>query len=146
MSQAISSFQANLMKGTGTGTITWSRLVEIKDFPDLIGQPDALEKTTTADPQRTYIEGILGNDQKTFTCNYNPTDFAAIEALEGQIVDLAVWFGATKSGTTYTPDGSQGKFVGKGYVRAGIPGKGINEVVDMTVTVTLTEGFVKASA
>ena len=145
MSQAISSFQANLMHGTGSGTLTWTRLVEIKDFPDLIGQPEALEKTTTADAQRTYIEGILGNDQKTFTCNYNPTDYATIAALEGQIIDLAVWFGATKSGTTYTPDGSMGKFEGKGYVRAGIPGKGINEVVDMTVTVTLTEGFVKAS-
>ena len=146
MSQAINTFQVNLMKGTGTGTITWTRLVEIKDFPDLIGQPEALEKTTTSDPQRTYIEGILGNDQKTFTCNYNPTDYATIEALEGQIVDLAVWFGATKSGTTYTPDGSMGKFQGKGYVRAGIPGKGVNEVVDMTVTVTLTEGFTKVSA
>lgn len=146
MSQAISSFQANLMQGTGTNTITWSRLVEIKDFPDLIGQPEALEKTTTADPQRTYIEGILGNDQKTFTCNYNPTDYATIAALEGQEINLAVWFGAIKSGTTYTPDGSMGKFSGKGYVRAGIPGKGINEVVDMTVTVTLTEGFVKEEA
>lgn len=145
MSQAISSFQANLMKGTGTNTLTWSRLVEIKDFPDLIGQPEALEKTTTADSQRTYIEGILGNDQKTFTCNYNPTDYATIADLEGQEIDLAVWFGATKSGSTYTPDGNMGKFQGKGYVRAGIPGKGINEVVDMTVTVTLTEGFVKVS-
>lgn len=146
MSQAISSFQANLMKGSGTGTLTWSRLVEIKDFPDLIGQPEALEKTTTADPQRTFIEGILGNDQKTFTCNYNPTDFATIEALKGQEVDLAVWFGASKAGNVYTPDGSYGKFSGKGYVSVGIPGKGINEVVDMTVTVTLTEGFVKVSA
>lgn len=146
MSQAISSFQANLMIGTGSGTPTWSRLVEIKDFPDLIGQPEALEKTTTADPQRTYIEGILGNEQKTFICNYNPTDYATIAALEGVEQNLGVWFGATKAGTTYTPDGSYGKFTGKGYVRAGIPGKGINEVVDMTVTVTLTEGFVKESA
>ena len=125
MSQAISSFQANLMIGTGSGTPTWSRLVEIKDFPDLIGQPEALEKTTTADPQRTYIEGILGNEQKTFTCNYNPTDYATIAALEGVEQNLGVWFGATKTGTTYTPDGSYGKFTGKGYVRAGIPGKGI---------------------
>lgn len=36
MSQAISSFQANLMKGTASGSsTTWARLVEIKDFPDL---------------------------------------------------------------------------------------------------------------
>lgn len=40
MSQAISTFQANLMKGTGT-TPTWSRLVEIKDFPDLAAAPEA---------------------------------------------------------------------------------------------------------
>ena len=146
MSTAISSFQANLMIGTGSGTLTWSKLVEIKDFPDLIGQPEALEKTTTSDAQRTYIEGILGNDQKTFTCNYNATDYATIAALEGVEQNLSVWFGATKSGTTYTPDGSNGKFTGKGFVRAGIPGKGINEVVDMTVTVTLTQGFEKESA
>ena len=145
MSQAINTFQATLMQGTGTGTLTWAQLIEIKDFPDLIGTVEALEKTTTSDAQRTYIEGIIGNDQKSFTCNYNPTDYAKIQALEGQELNLAVWFGYTKSGSTYTPDGSMGKFEGKGYVRAGIPGKGINEVVDMTVTLTMTEGFVLVS-
>ena len=145
MSQAISTFQANLMQGTGSGTLTWSRLVEIKDFPDLWGPPEALEKTTTADAMRTYIEGIYGNDQKTFTCNYNSTDFATLQALKGSEINLAMWFGASESGGVYTPDGSNGKFVGKGYVSVSIPGKGINEVVDMQVTVTLTEGFHKAS-
>ena len=142
MSQAINTLQVTLMQGTGTGTLTWEQLIEIKDFPDLIGTVEALEKTTTSDTQRSYIEGIVGSDQKTFTCNYNPTDYAKIQALEGQELNLAVWFGYTKSGTTYTPDGSMGKFEGKGFVRAGIPGKGINEVVDMTVTATMTQGFV----
>lgn len=32
---AISSYKAFLMKGTGTGTLTWTKLVDIKDFPDL---------------------------------------------------------------------------------------------------------------
>lgn len=146
MSQAINTFQATLMQGTGSGTLTWTQLIEIKDFPDLIGTVEALEKTTTSDAQRTYIEGIIGNDQKSFTCNYNPTDYAKIQALEGQELNLAVWFGYSKAGTTYTPDGSMGKFEGKGFVRAGIPGKGINEVVDMTVTATMTQGFVLVTA
>ena len=60
MSQAINTFQATLMQGTGTGTLTWTQLIEIKDFPDLIGTVEALEKTTTSDAQRTYIEGIIG--------------------------------------------------------------------------------------
>lgn len=142
MSQAINTFQASLMQGTGSGTLTWTQLIEIKDFPALIGTVEALEKTTTSDAQRTYIEGIIGNEQKSFTCNYNPTDYATIKGLEGQELNLAVWFGYTQSGSTYTPDGSMGKFQGKGYVRAGIPGKSVNEVVDMTVTLTMTEGFV----
>lgn len=143
MSTAISSFQANLMKGSGTGTTTWSRLVEIKDFPDLWSAPEPLEKTTTADPMRTYIEGIYGNEQKSFTCNYNPTDFATIQALKGQEIDVAIWFGASETGGVYTPDGSNGKFAGKGYVSVSIPGKSINEVVDMIVTLTMTVGFEK---
>ena len=146
MSQAISTFQANLMKGTGSGTPTWERLVEIKDFPDLWSPPEPLEKTTTADIMRTYVEGIYGNDQKNFTANYNATDFATLQALKGQEIPVAVWFGASESGGVYTPDGSYGKFEGKAYVSVSIPGKGVNEVVDMTVTLTMTEGFEPVSA
>lgn len=142
MSQAISSFQANLMVGSGTN---WSRLVEIKDFPDLAAAPEALEKTTTADAQRTFIEGILGNDQKTFSCNYNATDYATIEAMKGTEKDVAIWFGASESGGVYTPDGHLGKFKGKGMISVFVNGAGINEVVNMTVSLTMTEGFVKTT-
>lgn len=107
--------------------------------------PEALEKTTTADPQRTYIEGILNNEQKTFTCNYNATDYATLEALKGVETPVAIWFGATESGGTYTPDGSMGKFAGKGYISVFVNGAGINEVVNMTVSLTMTEGFQKVT-
>ena len=141
MSQAISTFQANLMAGSGTGTVTWSQLVEIKDFPDLWGAPEALDKTTTSDPQYTYIEGIKTNEQKSFTCNYNATDFAKIKALEGTDTPVAIWFGATANGGVYTPDGSLGKFEGKAYINVYINGGAVNEVVTMTVTLTMTQGF-----
>lgn len=140
MSTAISTFQANLMYKAASAS-SYSLLVEIKDFPDLWSAPEALDKTTTADPMFTYIEGIKGNEQKTFTCNYNATDFAKVKALEGVETEVAIWFGATKSGTTYTPDGSYGKFEGKGYLSVYVNGAGVNEVVNMTVTLTMTEGF-----
>ena len=148
MSNAISSFQANLMVGTpGSGSsITWSRLVEIKDFPDLSSAPEALEKTTTADPPRTFIEGITGNDQKTFSCNYNATDYATLTALKGVEKDVAIWFGASETNGVYTPDGHLGKFKGKGLISVFVNGAGINEVVNMTVSLTMTQGFVKEAS
>ena len=108
--------------------------------------PEALETTTTSDAARTYIPGIENTEQKTFNCNYNPTDYGTLVALKGQEINVAMWFGATVSGSTYTPDGSMGKFSGKGYLDVFVAGAGVNEVVNMTVTLTMTQNFVKESA
>ena len=145
MSQAISTFQANLMAGSGTDTIKWARLIEIKDFPDLWGAPEPLDKTTTSDPMYTYIEGIKANEQKSFTCNYNATDFAKIKALEGVETPVALWFGASNTGGIYTPDGNLGKFEGKAFINVYIIGGAVIEVVNMTVTLTMTEGLERVS-
>ena len=119
-----------------------ARKYGIKSLYDNSLAPEPLDKTTLSDPMYTYIEGIKTNEQKSFTCNYNSTDYGNIAALAGTEQQIAIWFGATESGGVYTPDGSLGKFKGKGYVNAYINGGGVNEVVNMTVTVTMTEGFV----
>lgn len=143
---AISSFKASLMKGSGTGTMTWSKLVDIKDFPDLGAAPEPIETTTLSDPARTYIPGIENTEQKTFTCNYTATDYATLVALKGTEQDIAIWFGGTETAGVVTPTGSDGKFEGKGYIDVFVAGAGVNEVVNMTVTLTMTKNFVKASA
>ena len=56
---AISSYKTFLMKGTGTSEITWSKLIDIKDYPDLGGTPEMLETTTLSDGSQTYIPGIF---------------------------------------------------------------------------------------
>ena len=142
----INSFRVYLMKGTGTGTLTWSKLVDIKDFPDLGAAPEPLETTTLSDPARTYIPGIENTEQKTFTCNFNNTDYATLAALKGAEQNVAIWIGASESGGVYTPDGNIAKFEGTGYVDVFVSGAGVNEVVNMTVTLTMTKNFVKASA
>lgn len=143
---AISSYKAFLMKGTGTGTMTWEKLVDIKDFPDLGAAPEPIETTTLSDFARTYIPGIENTEQKTFTCNYTATDYATLAAMKGTEVNVAIWFGGTESQGVVTPDGSAGKFEGKGYIDVFVAGAGVNEVVNMTVTLTMTQNFVKASA
>ena len=134
------------MQGTGTTTLTWDKLVDIKDFPDLGAAPEPIEITTLSDFARTYIPGIENTEQKTFTCNYTATDYATLAALKGTEVNVAIWFGGTESQGVVMPDGSAGKFEGKGYIDVFVAGAGVNEVVNMTVTLTMTQNFVKASA
>lgn len=131
---AISTYKVFLMKATGA-TPTWEKLVDIKDFPDLGGAPEMLETTTLSDNMQTYIPGIQSSDALEFTANYTSTDFTTLKALEGTETKFAVWFGGTESGDTVTPTGSDGKFEFEGYLSVFPVGGGVNEVVDMTITI-----------
>ena len=106
--------------------------------------PEPLETTTLSDFARTFIPGIENTDQKTFTCNYTSADYTTLMGLKGAVQDVAVWLGASYSGGIYTPDGSDGKFVGKGYIDVYVNGGGVNEVVNMTITLSMTQNFVKS--
>jgi hypothetical protein len=130
---AISTYKIFLMvKGSGD---TYSKLIDIKDFPDLGGAPEMLETTTLSDNMQTYIPGIQSLDALEFTANYTKTDFTTLKAMEGTEKDFAVWFGGTESGGVLTPDGSDGKFEFKGQLSVFPVGGGVNEVVDMTITI-----------
>lgn len=129
---AISTYKVFLMKKSSD---TWSKLIDIKDFPDLGGSPELLETTTLSDKMQTYIPGIQSLDALEFTANYTKTDYTALKALEGEETDYAVWFGGTESGGVVTPNGNDGKFSFKGALSVFASGGGVNEVVDMTITI-----------
>jgi len=65
--------------------------------------------------------------------------------MAGTEMPLAVWFGASTAGGVDTPDGSNGKFEGKGYVNMAKPGAGVNDPHDMQVVCTMTQGFRKVA-
>jgi hypothetical protein len=132
---AISTYGVYLMKGTGTGTITYSKLVDIKSFPDLGGGSDALDTTTLSDGFRHYIPGIkdpAGGGGLQFTANYTKSDFTALEALEDTETDFAIYIGHDSSNA---PDGHDGKFSFKGLLSVGIAGGNVNEVANMNITI-----------
>lgn len=129
---AISTYKIFLMKNSGSA---WEKLIDIKEFPDLGGTPEMLETTTLSDKMQTYIPGIQSIDALEFSANYTLADYKALKALEGTEYEFAVWFGGTESGDTLTPTGENGKFSFSGQLSVFPVGGGVNEVVDMTITI-----------
>lgn len=120
---AISTYGIYLMHKVSD---SYTKLIDIKDFPDLGGAPEMLETTTLSDSMQTYIPGIQSLDGLEFTANYTKTDFASLKALEGKEEEYAVYFGE---------DGADGIFEFKGYLSAFPVGGGVNEVVSMTISI-----------
>ena len=110
----------------GTSAEQIAKVVDVKDFPDLIGEPELLETTTLSDAQVTNIPGIRGSDLLTFTCNYTSADFAKVKAEEGKALYYELAFS----------DGSA--FTWQGQHTCGLPGKGVNEVVDFTINIAVS--------
>ena len=110
-------------------------LFRSKEFPDLGGEPEMLETTTLSDKMQTYIAGIQSLEGLSFNANYTKADFKKLKALEGKTEKYAVWFGGTESAGVLTPDGSEGKFEFDGQLSVYPVGGGVNEVVDMNITV-----------
>lgn len=129
---AISTYKVFLMKQSGT---TWAKLIDIKDFPDLGGAPEMLETTTLSDNIQTFIPGIQQGDTLDFRANYTKADYTTLKALEGSSLKLAVWFGGTENNGTVTPSGVDGKYEFDGQLSVYIVGGGVNEVVDMTISI-----------
>ena len=130
---AINTYGIQLMhKGTGS---TYTKLIDIKDFPDLGGAPELLETTTLSDEMQTYIEGIQSADALEFTANYTKEDYSKLVALKGKDEAFAVYFG---------DEGINGKFEFKGYLSARVNGGGVNEVVGMTISIAPSTAITSA--
>lgn len=127
-----------LMHGTGTETITYAKLCDIIDYPDLEGAPNTVDATTLSDDAEQSVPGIKQGSQYTFAVPYEKTTYQAIKALEGAEDKFAIWLGATVSGDTVTPDGSDGKFAFNGYISVGKSGGGVDDLSTMTVTINRT--------
>lgn len=141
MANESTTYQSYLMKGTGTGTITYSKLVDIKSYPDLGGAPERVEITTLSDPMRRYLKGIQDTEDIQFTANYVKADYQTIKAITGQ-TPFAVWF---DDGSATQPTGSLGKFEFTGEIDVYVTGGGVNDPREMQITITPTSEITLAS-
>ena len=128
---AINTYGITLKWGESAESAT--KVVDIKDFPDMIGDPEMLETTTLSDAQVTNIPGIKGSDMLTFTCNYTKTDFTAVNADAEKPLHYVLEFS----------DGS--RFTWQGQHTCGLPGKGVNEVIEFTINIAASTPVVFAT-
>ena len=118
---AISSYKVELLKGNGSSA--YEKFSDIKSFPDLMGDPNTIETTTLSDDQQTFIPGIKTGDTLQFVCNYSSDLSTKVKAIEGQDTAWQVKF---SDGATFTF---------KGAVSMGIPGKGVDEVLELNLNI-----------
>ena len=125
---AISTIGTYLMKSADGST--YSKWLDIKDFPEIFGDPNNLQATTLTDSQHWSVPGVQDNaGVLNFTANYTATDFSTVKNAEGTEAYFAIWFGDNAG----TPDGHNGKFSFKGFPFAKLSGKGVDEVAEMVV-------------
>lgn len=143
---AFSTYKTFLMLGSGTGTITYSKLVDIKSFGDLGGVPETIDVTTLSDKKRKTVPGVEDLETITFTANYTAADYDTVAAVAGTEKPFAVWFGGTESNGVVTPTGSDGKFEMTGVLSVYKNGGGVNEAQEMTISINASSGPTKASS
>jgi len=107
----------------GLTALTVTKVVDIKDFPDLGGAPELLETTTLSDAAQMFINGIQSQSAMEFTCNYTKADYQAV--VEDADTDL---FYNLNFGT-------EGVFEWRGQHTAWLVGAGVNAVTEMKISV-----------
>lgn len=133
---AISTYKVFLMGKSGS-TAEFAKICDIKGYPDIGGEPNMLETTSLSDNQQTFIAGIMQGSSMQFPANYTKEEFSTIKSTyaDGEEHEFAVWFGGTESNGVLTPTGSNGKMSFKGTMSMFLPGKGVDEVVEATLSI-----------
>ena len=128
---ATSTYKTFLMRSTD-GT-SYTKVIDIKEFPDLGAEPDTLDTTTMTDSMRTSILGLQDVGSLSFTANYDVDQYETVKgyqtADETEPAYYAVYFGGTDvAGSDPTPTGALGMF-------CWVVGAGVNEVRDMNIAI-----------
>lgn len=119
---AISSYKVEL-HNSATGEGSYTKFADIKDFPDLWGEPNMLETTTLSDGSQTFIAGIKQMESMAFTLNWDKELATTIKGMEGK---ESYWRVVFSDGATFS-------FAGQPAL--GVTGKGVDEVLEMTLTI-----------
>lgn len=132
---AHNTYMTYLMNAGASGS-TYTKLIDIKEFPDLGSAPPTLDTTTLSDAMHTYINDILDTGGGLeFNANYKLEDYQTLQAHVGKNEKYAIWFGATVTEGVATPSGEFGKFEFEGELSVWKKGAGVGAVQEMGLSI-----------
>lgn len=137
MPKAINSYKVYLCEYTLSNNVyTFTKLIDIKSFPDMGGTPEMLDCTTTSDAIQTFIPGIqmLNNEGLEFNANYTKDNYALVKDKSETEGNYALVYGGTLDNGTVINNG-HGAFVFKGRLAAYPKGGEVNSVVDLGISI-----------
>lgn len=108
-----------LMYKSSTSTSAYEKLCDITSYPDLLTAPGKLDATTLSHTQHVYEADIADQADLTFGVLYLKADMTKIQALQGQALPYAVYFGK---------DGEDGIFEWTGDIFVSPKGGGVGEL------------------
>jgi hypothetical protein len=123
---AVSTASTTLKYSSDNGS-TFTKLVDIINYPDMGSTPNKLDTTDLSQTQfKTSILGLQELPDLTFECNYDETAYQTISALNATY-KFKLEFGAS---------GADGIFSWEGQIRVFTNGGGVDEVRKMTVVLS----------
>lgn len=155
-----------LMKGTtSNNTTTYTKLVDISEYPDIGSNVDSQDVTTLSDACHKYIDALPDpGGSIEFNGFLNMTDYDAVQDIAGTEQKFVIAFGGhptTADSTIMEPDAITGEPGGeltitpasgstastflavsfKGKIRIRLTGAGTDAARPVTYTVTPTSGY-----
>lgn len=127
------STAGTILKYSTLPATTYAKLIDIVTYPDFGSAPSKLDTSTlTLEKFKTSILGLQEIPDLTFECNFDDTEYAKVQALEGTDLGFQIDFGGS------------GTITWQGQVSIFIVGGGVDEVRKCTLTLSATTEFVFA--
>lgn len=122
--KAIATIGTVLKWGATSAAVTST--VPIKSFPDLGGSPEMIEVTDLSDEAQSFILGAQSMSAMEFTANFTKADFETVQADAGKDLYYEIKFG------------DEATFAWQGQHSVRVTGGGVNEAVEMVITIAPT--------
>ena len=112
--------------------VSYAKVADITDFPELIGETENIESTTMSDTQRTYEVGLQGTSQDSFTAQFSRAKYEELQELIEKNGRNA------KYRFCLLISDSQSVFDWVGSINVGLGGGAVNEIISMPINISFS--------